>query len=132
MFKNAERVGLQELGPRFTLKLRSLQKGTFDSKFGEYEWVMVSPPPAPPPTKTPSHIIHPACKSSVCASTAELGCIEISDRLLRLIQQFCAAPLFAHSPKAKNAKSLDRVPPLLPRPLQKRGEMDTSRRKFFL
>jgi len=40
MFKNAERVGLQELGPRFTLKLRSLQKGTFDSKFGEYEWVM--------------------------------------------------------------------------------------------
>lgn len=30
---------LQELGPRFTLKLQSLQKGTFDSKFGEYEWV---------------------------------------------------------------------------------------------
>uniref|UniRef100_A0A8D0AQE0 Ribosome production factor 1 n=1 Tax=Sander lucioperca TaxID=283035 RepID=A0A8D0AQE0_SANLU len=33
-------VGIQELGPRFTLKLRSLQKGTFDSKFGEYEWVL--------------------------------------------------------------------------------------------
>lgn len=30
---------LQELGPRFTLKLLSLQKGTFDSKHGEYEWV---------------------------------------------------------------------------------------------
>ena len=30
---------LQELGPRFTLKLRSLQKGTFDSKYGEFEWV---------------------------------------------------------------------------------------------
>ena len=30
---------LQELGPRFTLKLLSLQKGTFDSKGGEYEWV---------------------------------------------------------------------------------------------
>ncbi|GMH46025.1 hypothetical protein BSKO_13989 [Bryopsis sp. KO-2023] len=29
---------LQELGPRFTLKLISLQKGTFDSKFGEFEW----------------------------------------------------------------------------------------------
>eukprot|EP00210_Caulerpa_lentillifera_P007497 g7163.t1 len=29
---------LQELGPRFTLKLLSLQKGTFDSKYGEYEW----------------------------------------------------------------------------------------------
>ncbi|XP_047341668.1 ribosome production factor 1 [Impatiens glandulifera] len=30
---------LQECGPRFTLKLRSLQHGTFDSKGGEYEWV---------------------------------------------------------------------------------------------
>ena len=30
---------LQELGPRFTLKLQSLQKGTFDSKGGEFEWV---------------------------------------------------------------------------------------------
>ncbi|XP_033636438.1 ribosome production factor 1-like [Asterias rubens] len=39
IFRNAKKVGLQELGPRFTLKLRSLQKGTFDSKFGEYEWV---------------------------------------------------------------------------------------------
>lgn len=29
----------QELGPRFTLRLQSLQKGTFDSKQGEYEWV---------------------------------------------------------------------------------------------
>ena len=39
IFKNAEKVGIQELGPRFTMKLRSLQKGTFNSKFGEYEWV---------------------------------------------------------------------------------------------
>ena len=38
-FRNNKRCGLQELGPRFTLKLRSLQKGTFDSKFGEYEWI---------------------------------------------------------------------------------------------
>ncbi|XP_045789742.1 ribosome production factor 1 [Trifolium pratense] len=30
---------LQECGPRFTLKLVSLQHGTFDSKGGEYEWV---------------------------------------------------------------------------------------------
>ncbi|KAK9812650.1 hypothetical protein WJX72_001266 [[Myrmecia] bisecta] len=30
---------LQELGPRFTLKLLSLQHGTFDTKGGEYEWV---------------------------------------------------------------------------------------------
>jgi ribosome production factor 1 len=29
---------LQELGPRFTLKMRWLQDGTFDSQFGEYEW----------------------------------------------------------------------------------------------
>ncbi|GMY15987.1 ribosome production factor 1 [Fagus crenata] len=30
---------LQECGPRFTLKLISLQHGTFDSKGGEFEWV---------------------------------------------------------------------------------------------
>ncbi|KAK6179255.1 hypothetical protein SNE40_011658 [Patella caerulea] len=39
IFRNSKRVGLHELGPRFTLKLRSLQKGTFNSKYGEYEWV---------------------------------------------------------------------------------------------
>ncbi|XP_033111035.1 ribosome production factor 1-like [Anneissia japonica] len=39
IFKDGKRVGLQQLGPKFTLKLRSLQKGTFDSKFGEYEWI---------------------------------------------------------------------------------------------
>jgi hypothetical protein len=33
-----KRVGMQELGPKFTLKLRSLQQGTFDSKYGEYLW----------------------------------------------------------------------------------------------
>ncbi|KOX73741.1 putative ribosome production factor 1, partial [Melipona quadrifasciata] len=31
---------LRELGPRFTLKLKSLQHGTFDSKYGEYEWLI--------------------------------------------------------------------------------------------
>lgn len=30
---------MQECGPRFTLKLTSLQHGTFDTKGGEYEWV---------------------------------------------------------------------------------------------
>jgi len=30
---------LRELGPRFTLRLQSLQAGTFDSKLGEYEWL---------------------------------------------------------------------------------------------
>jgi len=39
IFRNEKRVGLQEIGPRFTLKLRSIQHGTFDSKFGEYEWI---------------------------------------------------------------------------------------------
>ena len=29
---------LQELGPRFTLKMRWLQEGTFDTQCGEYEW----------------------------------------------------------------------------------------------
>ncbi|XP_037668684.1 ribosome production factor 1-like, partial [Choloepus didactylus] len=39
IFKSEKKVGIQELGSCFTLKLRSLLKGTFDSKFGEYEWV---------------------------------------------------------------------------------------------
>jgi hypothetical protein len=39
IFRDAKKVGLLELGPKFTLKLRSLQKGTFNSKFGEYEWI---------------------------------------------------------------------------------------------
>ncbi|KAL4692163.1 hypothetical protein H8959_015973 [Pygathrix nigripes] len=35
IFRSEKKVGIQELGPRFTIKLRSLQKGTFDSKYGE-------------------------------------------------------------------------------------------------
>ncbi|CAF2982475.1 unnamed protein product [Rotaria socialis] len=38
LFKNEKKVALQELGPRFTLKLRSIQRGTFDALYGEYEW----------------------------------------------------------------------------------------------
>jgi len=38
--KSKEKVRLKELGPRFTLKLKSLQKGTFDSKEGDYEWII--------------------------------------------------------------------------------------------
>ncbi len=30
---------IQEIGPQFTLKLRWLQHGTFDTKHGEYEWM---------------------------------------------------------------------------------------------
>lgn len=36
---NGEKCKLQEIGPRFTLKLRYLQHGTFDSKAGEYEYI---------------------------------------------------------------------------------------------
>ncbi|XP_017777580.1 PREDICTED: probable ribosome production factor 1 [Nicrophorus vespilloides] len=38
--KDGKRSKLFETGPRFTLKLRSLQKGTFDSKYGQYEWII--------------------------------------------------------------------------------------------
>ena len=34
-----DRVAVNEVGPRFTLKLKSIQRGTFDSQFGDYEWV---------------------------------------------------------------------------------------------
>ena len=33
------RARLQELGPRFTMKLKWLQEGLFDTQFGEYEWI---------------------------------------------------------------------------------------------
>jgi len=36
--KPKTKARLQELGPRFTLKMRWLQEGTFDTQFGEYEW----------------------------------------------------------------------------------------------
>ncbi|VDM30990.1 unnamed protein product [Hydatigera taeniaeformis] len=35
----SDRVVVNEVGPRFTLKLKSIQVGTFDSQFGDYEWV---------------------------------------------------------------------------------------------
>ncbi|CAI2185013.1 9698_t:CDS:2 [Funneliformis geosporum] len=38
VFKSKDKAELQELGPRFTLKLKWLQNGTFD-KNGEYEWM---------------------------------------------------------------------------------------------
>ncbi|XP_050497828.1 probable ribosome production factor 1 [Diabrotica virgifera virgifera] len=37
---NGKKCRLKELGPRFTLKLKSLQRGTFDSKYGKYEWII--------------------------------------------------------------------------------------------
>ncbi|XP_058818927.1 probable ribosome production factor 1 [Topomyia yanbarensis] len=40
--KNGKRVKLREMGPRFTLKLRSLQQGLFDSKCGDYEWMITN------------------------------------------------------------------------------------------
>ncbi|KAI8892397.1 anticodon-binding protein [Globomyces pollinis-pini] len=39
IFRDGEKCDIQEIGPRFTLKLQALQKGTFDTKYGEYEWV---------------------------------------------------------------------------------------------
>jgi ribosome production factor 1 len=38
MFKSGKRADLQEIGPRFTLKLKWLQKGTFDKEHGQREW----------------------------------------------------------------------------------------------
>jgi len=38
--KKSAKPRLRELGPRFTLKVRSLQHGTFDSKYGKYEWII--------------------------------------------------------------------------------------------
>ncbi|ODN00505.1 putative ribosome production factor 1 [Orchesella cincta] len=40
--KDGSKAALRELGPRFTLKLRSVQKGTFESKTGEYQWIITN------------------------------------------------------------------------------------------
>lgn len=37
--KGGSKARLQEIGPRFTLKLKSMQNGAFDSSRGEYEWI---------------------------------------------------------------------------------------------
>ncbi|KAJ1850274.1 Ribosome production factor 1, partial [Coemansia sp. RSA 2703] len=39
VFRSGKRVDLQEIGPKFTLKLRWLQKGLYDPSSGEYEWI---------------------------------------------------------------------------------------------
>lgn len=39
IFENKKLVRIQELGPRFNIKLKKLQKGVFDPKEGEYEWI---------------------------------------------------------------------------------------------
>uniref|UniRef100_A0A7I4Y7G7 Brix domain-containing protein n=1 Tax=Haemonchus contortus TaxID=6289 RepID=A0A7I4Y7G7_HAECO len=38
--KEGQKAALHELGPRFTLRLKWLQKGTFDTRWGEFEWVL--------------------------------------------------------------------------------------------
>jgi ribosome production factor 1 len=37
-FRSGKKADLQEIGPRFTLKLKWLQKGTFDRKHGQLDW----------------------------------------------------------------------------------------------
>jgi len=39
-FKSEKKAALRELGPRFTLRLKWIQKGTFDTIEGEYEWII--------------------------------------------------------------------------------------------
>jgi ribosome production factor 1 len=38
VFDSTNEVRIQELGPRFTMRLLTLQQGTFDTRFGEFEW----------------------------------------------------------------------------------------------
>lgn len=40
--KDGQRAKLRELGPRFTLKLRSIQEGTFDTKCGDFDWMVTN------------------------------------------------------------------------------------------
>ncbi|OLY82718.1 Ribosome production factor 1 [Smittium mucronatum] len=50
-FVNGKKVNLQEIGPRFTLRLCWIMKGLYDLKNGEYIWmhkVCLPPLPSPP------------------------------------------------------------------------------------
>jgi len=38
LFNDPQNIQLQELGPRFTLKLQWVQKGLYNLERGEYEW----------------------------------------------------------------------------------------------
>ena len=38
-FKNNHKVALQEIGPRFTLRLRWFQRRLFDTKAGHFDWM---------------------------------------------------------------------------------------------
>lgn len=41
LFEGDKRVGLQELGPQFTLKLKWVQKGFFNNAENvDYEWIL--------------------------------------------------------------------------------------------
>eukprot|EP01012_Entosiphon_sulcatum_P045858 TRINITY_DN6133_c0_g1_i1.p2 TRINITY_DN6133_c0_g1~~TRINITY_DN6133_c0_g1_i1.p2 ORF type:complete len:307 (+),score=84.52 TRINITY_DN6133_c0_g1_i1:132-1052(+) len=40
IFESLESVRIQEIGPRFTLKIKAMQHGLFDRQFGEYEWML--------------------------------------------------------------------------------------------
>ena len=42
IFDSAKKARLQELGPQFTLRMKWLLSGSFDTKGGEYEWVRKS------------------------------------------------------------------------------------------
>jgi len=39
IFDSTSKARLQEIGPRFTLKLQWIQHGTFDTAHGSYEWI---------------------------------------------------------------------------------------------
>ncbi|PRW33197.1 Ribosome production factor 1 [Chlorella sorokiniana] len=73
---------LQEIGPRFTLKLQSLQKGTFDSKGGEFEWVHK------PETETTRKKMQ---LEVLLLSTSDLAAVDLPCRLLAASAENLAA-----------------------------------------
>eukprot|EP01060_Flectonema_neradi_P013312 TRINITY_DN2006_c2_g1_i1.p1 TRINITY_DN2006_c2_g1~~TRINITY_DN2006_c2_g1_i1.p1 ORF type:complete len:355 (+),score=54.34 TRINITY_DN2006_c2_g1_i1:149-1066(+) len=38
IFDSMDKVRLQHMGPHFTMRIRSVQSGLFDPRYGEYEW----------------------------------------------------------------------------------------------
>ena len=72
------RWGLQEIGPRFTLKLQSVQKGTFDSLYGDYVWVHeVSVTPIMMEERSHCFLSHPSASKWILIDT----CSKYTERI---------------------------------------------------
>jgi len=126
IFESKEKARLQELGPKFTLKLRWMQHGIFDTQHGEMEWLHkvsrrtkqteATETTAADEGQRRSGVVAEPTAAEGLRAQAISACVRVALDSSRLSFVICASlPL--------------RVLVVFTR-VQK--EMDTSRRRFFL